>query len=70
MQSVVLGPIGPTLGAFVARNRCKRLRLATDGLPEKFAPYSYSGAPGVRKNSSEAVPPLFWQLLYEAITSL
>ena len=36
MLSAVLVPIGDTLAAFVARNRCKRLRLDTDGLPENF----------------------------------
>ena len=29
-----MSPIGDMLAAFVARNRCKRLRLDTDGLPE------------------------------------
>jgi hypothetical protein len=31
-----LGTMVATLDAFVARNRCKRLRLDTDGLPENF----------------------------------
>jgi hypothetical protein len=34
VQSAVLGTFVPTLAAFVARNRCERLRLATDELLE------------------------------------
>ena len=34
MLSAALLPIGSTLDAFVARNRCKRLRLDTSGVPE------------------------------------
>jgi hypothetical protein len=32
----ILLPMGDTLAAFVARNRCKLLRLDTDELPENF----------------------------------
>jgi len=34
VRSADLDPIGPTLAAFVARNRSKRLRLDTSGVPE------------------------------------
>jgi hypothetical protein len=34
----VLSSMLDTLAAFVARNRCEPLRLATDGLLENFTP--------------------------------